>query len=74
MVSRWAHNSKVGGSKPLSAIFLFLILFNIDVFKQRKLSKNSTLLIILNVLSKFYRSRYKLENRLIEKIPKRLLF
>ncbi len=23
MVSRWAHNSKVGGSKPLSAIFLF---------------------------------------------------
>lgn len=22
VVSRWAHNSKVGGSKPLSAIFL----------------------------------------------------
>ena len=26
MVSRWAHNSKVGGSKPLSAIFYTLIL------------------------------------------------
>ena len=25
MVSRWAHNSKVGGSKPLSAIFFHLI-------------------------------------------------
>ncbi len=23
VVSRWAHNSKVGGSKPLSATFLF---------------------------------------------------
>jgi hypothetical protein len=22
VVSRWAHNSKVGGSKPLSATFL----------------------------------------------------
>ena len=26
VVSRWAHNSKVGGSKPLSAIFLFFIM------------------------------------------------
>ena len=27
MVSRWAHNSKVGGSKPLSAIFFHLLSF-----------------------------------------------
>ena len=27
MVSRWAHNSKVGGSKPLSATFYFCSIF-----------------------------------------------
>jgi hypothetical protein len=35
VVSRWAHNSKVGGSKPLSATFFILdLLADIRVKKR----------------------------------------
>ena len=36
MVSRWAHNSKVGGSKPLSATFLFYFSEFLFLYKRIK--------------------------------------
>ncbi len=32
VVSRWAHNSKVGGSKPLSATFFCFLIHNNCIF------------------------------------------
>ncbi len=45
MVSRWAHNSKVGGSKPLSAIFLHNIMFDYlrELTYADKILENSVL-------------------------------
>jgi hypothetical protein len=42
VVSRWAHNSKVGGSKPLSAIFFCLSKVS-QVFETKRTAKAANL-------------------------------